>query len=116
MNPRLQPHHFAKPAYVYLRQSTQGQVKNHQESTERQYDLRERAVRLGWHPSMVQVIDQDLGRSGGPFSDRPGFKSLVAAVSLSQVGAIFALEASRLARNSLDWHRLIEICTSPRHS
>ena len=111
MNPRLQPHHFAKPAYVYLRQSTQGQVKNHQESTERQYDLRERAVRLGWHPSMVQVIDQDLGRSGGPFSDRPGFQSLVAAVSLSQVGAIFALEASRLARNSLDWHRLIEICT-----
>jgi DNA invertase Pin-like site-specific DNA recombinase len=111
MNPRLQPHHLAKPAYVYLRQSTQSQVKNHQESTERQYGLKDKAVRLGWHRSMVKVIDQDLGRSGGQFSDRPGFQSLVAAVSLSQVGAIFALEASRLARNSLDWRRLIEICT-----
>lgn len=84
-------------AYVYVRQSTLWQVSEHQESTERQYRLQERALELGWAPTAIEVIDEDQGRSGSSATMRTGFQRLV-------------LEASRLARNSSDWHRLIELC------
>lgn len=97
-------------AYVYVRQSTLWQVHEHQESTERQYRLQERALELGWPPTAIAVIDEDQGRSGSSATARPGFQRLVAEVSLGQVGMVLMLEASRLARNSSDWHQLIELC------
>jgi DNA invertase Pin-like site-specific DNA recombinase len=97
-------------AYVYVRQSTLWQVSEHQESTERQYRLQERALELGWAPTAIEVIDEDQGRSGSSTTYRTGFQRLVSEVSLGQVGIVLMLEASRLARNSSDWHRLIELC------
>jgi len=97
-------------AYVYVRQSTLWQVSEHQESTERQYRLQERARELGWPPTTIAVIDEDQGRSGSSATARTGFQRLVSEVSLGQVGIVLMLEASRLARNSSDWHRLIELC------
>src|ERR1017187_614698 len=108
---KIQNHHREKSAYIYLRQSTMGQVRHHQESTERQYALKERALELGGAPGMIRVIDSDLGISGTQMSNREGFKTLVADVSLKQVGAVFALEASRLSRSNTDWHRLLELCS-----
>jgi DNA invertase Pin-like site-specific DNA recombinase len=109
-NPKVQTHHLQRPAYVYIRQSTMGQVRNHQESTERQYALRNRALEMQWQADQIRILDRDLGQSGAQSTKREDFKVLVADVSMGNVGAIFALEASRLARSNLDWHRLIEIC------
>ncbi len=86
------------------------QVNEHQESTERQYRLQERALDLGWPPTAIVVIDEDQGRSGSSATARTGFQRLVAEVSLGRVGVVLMLEASRLARNSSDWHQLIELC------
>ncbi len=102
--------HHERMAYVYVRQSTLWQVNEHQESTERQYRLQERALELGWPPTAIAVIDEDQGRSGSSATARTGFQRLVAEVSLGQVGMVLMLEASRLARNSSDWHQLIELC------
>ena len=110
MNLKITEHHRSKPAYIYLRQSTPGQVRHHQESTERQYGLREKAVELGWNESLIRTLDRDLGKSGTEMTAREDFKTLVADVSMGQVGAVFALEVSRLARSNLDWHRLLELC------
>ena len=110
MNPKITDHHRSKPAYIYLRQSTPGQVRHHQESTERQYALREKALELGWSESLIQTLDRDLGRTGTEMTAREDFKTLVADVSMGHVGAVFALEVSRLARSNLDWHRLLELC------
>ena len=109
-NPKVQTHHLQRPAYVYIRQSTMGQVRNHQESTERQYALKNRALEMQWQADQIRILDRDLGQSGAQSTKREDFKVLVADVSMGNVGAIFALEASRLARSNLDWHRLIEIC------
>lgn len=95
---------------IYIRQSTLSQVRIHHESTERQYALRDRALEMGWPPQAITVIDEDLGISGKSAEGRTGFQNLVACVSLGQVGAIFGLEVSRLARSSADWHRLLELC------
>src|SRR5208283_4496538 len=100
----------SKPAYIYLRQSTPGQVRHHQESTQRQYALREMALELGWSESLIRTLDRDLGKTGTEMAGREDFKTLVADVSMGQVGAVFALEVSRLARSNLDWHRLLELC------
>lgn len=97
-------------ACVYVRQSTVLQVRQHQESTERQYQLRERAISLGWPATAVEVIDEDQGRSGQSALHRTGFQRLVSQVSLGEVGLVLMLEASRLARNNSDWYHLIEIC------
>jgi DNA invertase Pin-like site-specific DNA recombinase len=102
--------HLSKPAYIYVRQSTLAQVRHHQESTERQYALREKALGLGWPQRSVRVLDRDLGQSGAQMSGREDFKTLVSDVAMGQVGALFALEVSRLARSNLDWHRLLELC------
>lgn len=107
---KISPKHLEKVAYVYLRQSTMSQVRNHRESTERQYALKEKARSLGWPLARIQVLDGDLGKSGTSTNDRTDFKSLVADVSLGKAGAVLAIEASRLARSNADWHRLIEIC------
>jgi DNA invertase Pin-like site-specific DNA recombinase len=110
MNPKITEHHRSKPAYIYLRQSTPSQVRHHQESTERQYALREKALELGWSESLIRTLDRDLGKTGTEMARREDFKTLVADVSMGQVGAVFALEVSRLARSNLDWHRLLELC------
>src|SRR6516165_7610416 len=110
MNSKIAEHHRSKPAYIYLRQSTPGQVRHHQESTERQYALREMALALGWTESLIRTLDRDLGKMGTEMAGREDFKTLVADVSMGQVGAVFALEVSRLARSNLDWHRLLELC------
>src|SRR5262244_677510 len=110
MNPKIQEQHRRKPAYIYLRQSTPGQVLHHQESTERQYALRGMALELGWSESAIRTLDGDLGLTGTEMTRREDFKTLVADVSMGQVGAVFALEASRLARSNVDWHRLLQLC------
>lgn len=102
--------HLQRIAYVYLRQSSMGQVRNHRESTERQYALQELARNFGWPVARIKVLDGDLGKSGTSTTDREDFKTLVADVSLGKAGAVLAIEASRLARSNADWHRLIEIC------
>jgi DNA invertase Pin-like site-specific DNA recombinase len=102
--------HLKRAAYLYVRQSTLRQVVEHTESTKRQYALKQRAVQLGWRPEQVVVIDSDLGESGASTVDRDGFQKLVAEVSMGRAGIVLGLEVSRLARNSADWHRLLEIC------
>src|SRR5215213_8092515 len=102
--------HRRRRAVVYVRQSTLGQVERNVESTARQYALRERAIELGWPPEQVVVVDEDLGRSGASSDGRFGFKELVADVGLGQVGLVLALETSRLARRSADWHQLLDLC------
>jgi DNA invertase Pin-like site-specific DNA recombinase len=111
MNNKIQIQHRQKMAYIYLRQSTMAQVYHHQESTQRQYALKDRALELGWAPDQIRVLDADLGQSGTQTSSRQDFKTVVADVSLEKVGAVFALEASRLSRSCSDWHRLLEICS-----
>jgi DNA invertase Pin-like site-specific DNA recombinase len=113
-NPKIAEHHRSKDAYVYLRQSTPGQVLHHQESTERQYALREKARELGWSEASIHTLDRDLGKSGSEMTQREDFKTLVAKVSMGEVGAVFALEASRLSRSDLDWHRLMQLCALTR--
>jgi DNA invertase Pin-like site-specific DNA recombinase len=110
MSTKIQSTHCERTAFVYVRQSTPAQVIEHRESTERQYHLRDRAIELGWPPSRVEVIDEDQGRSGSSATHRTGFQRLASEVGLGKVGIVFMLEASRLARNNSDWHRLIEIC------
>lgn len=107
---KVQEEHLARPAYIYIRQSTPSQVLHHQESTERQYALHDKAEQMQWAPARIQILDRDLGQSGQHTTHREDFKRLVTDVSMGRVGAVFALEASRLARSDLDWHRLIEIC------
>ncbi len=104
---KITPEHLARGAFIYIRQSTTDQLANNHESRRRQYGLAERARALGW--TDVTVIDDDLGRSGSGIS-RPGFERLLAAICENRVGAVFAIEASRLARNGRDWHTLLEFC------
>ena len=104
---KITAEHLARSAIVYVRQSTSYQVANNLESQRRQYGLVERGRQLGW--SDVQVIDDDLGRSGGGIA-RPGFEKLLAAICEGSVGAVLSIEASRLARNGRDWHTLLEFC------
>ena len=99
-----------RSAFLYVRQSTPRQVLEHTESTARQYALRKRAVALGWQDDQVVTIDSDLGQSGASAADREGFQKLVVEVSMGRAGIVLGLEVSRLARNSTDWHRLLEIC------
>jgi DNA invertase Pin-like site-specific DNA recombinase len=100
--------HLARRSCVYIRQSTPGQVQHNLESQRRQYGLVDRARALGWQD--VDVIDDDLGISGGG-TRRPGFERLLRALCDGQVGAVFSIEASRLARNGRDWHTLLEFCS-----
>jgi DNA invertase Pin-like site-specific DNA recombinase len=107
---KVQPWHRDRLAAVYVRQSTAGQVKEHQESTRLQYALAERAVVLGWPASRVLVIDEDLGHSASGTDSRPGFQRLVSEVGLDHVGIVLGIEMSRLARSGREWHQLLELC------
>ena len=102
--------HRRRRAVVYVRQSTLHQVERNVESSARQYALRERAVELGWPAESVSVVDEDTGRSGSSTEGRIGFKELVAEVGLGHVGLVLALEVSRFARSSADWHQLLDLC------
>lgn len=102
--------HRRRRAVVYVRQSTLRQVERNVESAARQYALRQRAVELGWPEQSVLVVDEDTGRSGSSTDGRIGFKELVAEVGLGHVGLVLALEVSRLARSSADWHQLLDLC------
>ena len=102
--------HLSRNAYLYVRQSTLRQVVENTESTKRQYGLRQRALAFGWTDEQIVVIDKDLGKSAASSSDREGFGELVAEVGMGRAGIVLGLEVSRLARNSTDWHRLLEIC------
>uniref|UniRef100_UPI0025F93F17 recombinase family protein n=1 Tax=uncultured Lamprocystis sp. TaxID=543132 RepID=UPI0025F93F17 len=110
MSAQITSQHLQRPAYIYVRQSTLGQVHHHRESTERQYALREKALALGWAAEAIRVLDGDLGLSGAHSTHREDFKTLVAEVSMDHVGAVLALEVSRLARSNADWQRLLELC------
>ncbi len=107
---KISQQHLARQACIYIRQSTLAQVRFHQESTERQYNLINKAKAYGWGQDQIRVLDGDLGQSGSGAGNRGDFKILVSDVALGQVGAIFSLEASRLARSNQDWHRLLELC------
>ena len=106
---KVKASHLKRNAYLYIRQSTLRQVLENTESTQRQYALRQQAVALGWPLERIVVIDTDLGQSGASAADREGFQRLVTEVSLARAGIVMGLEVSRLARNSMDWHRLLEI-------
>ncbi len=108
--PKITPVHLGRDAYVYVRQSTITQVREHTQSLQRQYELVERAAQLGWLAHQVLVIDEDLGRSGADASAREGFKGLAADVGLGKVGLILGIEVSRLARNNADWYHLLDLC------
>ena len=107
MTDKLTSDHLTRNAYVYVRQSTQQQVRTDQESRQRQYALADLARQLGF--SGVVLIDEDLGRSGSGLVDRPGFGQLLTAICQNEAGAVLALEAPRLARNNRDWHHLIDL-------
>ncbi len=110
MSAKIHPHHLERRAYVYVRQSTAKQVLENAESTARQYALAERARALGWSSEAIEIIDEDLGRSGRTTANRSGFGCLSQAVANGEAGAIFAIEVSRLARSSQDWQRLLALC------
>jgi len=107
---KIRDDHLRRDAFLYIRQSSLQQVFNNTESTQRQYALRQRAVALGWPNERVHVIDCDQGQSGASAKDRMGFQQLVTEVGMGHAGIVLGLEVSRLARNSSDWHRLLEIC------
>ena len=107
---KIRPRQRERLAFVYIRQSTQQQVLSNRESTDLQYQLRQRAIALGWAADRVVVIDDDQGISGTSVENRPGFQRLLAEISLGHVGIVFGREMSRLARSCADWHRLLELC------
>lgn len=111
MKTKLMTTHFERRAFVYVRQSTAMQVHEHVESKQRQYALVERAAALGWSRDAIEVIDEDQGKSGATSEGRTGFARLAEAVSTGVAGAILAIEVSRLSRSSIDWQRLLSLCS-----
>ena len=111
---KVQAEHLSRIAFLYVRQSTLRQVRENVESGQRQYGLRDRALALGWRLEQIEVIDCDQGQSGSGTVEREGFQRLVTEVSMNRAGIVMGLEVSRLARNSSDWHRLLEICALTR--
>ena len=107
---KITEEHLELSAALYVRQSTSHQLREHQESTARQYALKDRLIALGWPEDQVIVIDDDLGISGSGKAERPGFRRLLELVTQQHVGIVLGLEMSRLARNSKDWHDLFEVC------
>jgi DNA invertase Pin-like site-specific DNA recombinase len=109
-NEKVKETHLGRFAYVYVRQSTAAQVQYNRESTDRQYKLVERAIRLGWPKPQVKVIDEDLAQSGSGDANRSGFTTMTTEVALGHVGLILSIEVSRVARNNADWYRLLDLC------
>ena len=110
MNGHIDASQLIRRAFVYVRQSSMAQVMHHQESTMMQYDLRQRAIALGWAPEAIEVIDEDQARSGTTSVGRSGFARLADAVAHGEAGGVFAFDVSRLARSSEDWRRLLGLC------
>lgn len=110
-NLKVSAAHLRRDAYLYVRQSTMHQVLENTESTKRQYQLRDRALSLGWQSGQIKIIDCDQAQSGASQTGREGFQRLAAEVSLGNAGLVMGLEVSRLARNNADWHRLLELCS-----
>lgn len=110
MSDKITPNHLARAALVYIRQSTVAQLEHNRESTERQYRLVDRAMRLGWRRDQVRLIDDDLGLSGSGSVHREGFEVMASEAALGRVGLILAIEVSRLARNNTEWYRLLDFC------
>lgn len=106
----ITPHHLARKAIIYVRQSTPHQALSHQESLRLQYALEQRAVSLGWRPEDVRVVDADIGVSAASAAQRAGFQEVVAQVTLDQVGLILSYDVTRLARNCSDWYPLLDVC------
>ena len=113
MTAKITDRHLTRMACVYVRQSTMAQVRFNQESTERQYNLASKAQTLGWSPEQIRVLDRDLGQSGSRTTNREDFKSLVSDVAMGNVGAIFSLEASRLARSRRSTRLWPSACSQP---
>ena len=109
-SPKVTAAHLSRSALLYVRQSSLKQVLHNTESAVRQYDLRGKAIALGWDASQITVTGIDQGQSGASAADREGFQHLVAEVSPGRAGIVPGLECSRLARNSADWHQLLELC------
>ncbi|MCP5525143.1 MAG: recombinase family protein [Verrucomicrobiales bacterium] len=109
-NLKINETHRQRCAYVYIRQSSPTQVQHNRESTDRQYQLRDRALQLGWSATQIRVVDEDLAHSGSGLVSRQGFGKMTQEVALGRVGIILCLEASRLARNNAEWYRLLELC------
>lgn len=109
-NSKITAKHLKLLAYLYVRQSTIRQVMTNIESSQRQYALRDRAIALGWSEENIVIIDDDQGQSGATIAQRHGFQHLVSEVGMGHAGLVMGLEVSRLARNNVDWHRLLEIC------
>jgi excisionase family DNA binding protein len=107
----IQEAHLRRAAYVYIRQSSATQVLVNRESTDRQYQLGERAVQLGWSKAQIKIVDEDLAQSGSGIVLRNGFAQMTNEVALGQVGIIICLEASRVARNNTEWYRLLDLCS-----
>ena len=108
-HPKIEDRHQRRLAYIYIRQSTMRQVSENLESQALQYQLQNRAVELGWRAEQVVIIDEDLGKSGASSAERTGFQRLFTDVGLGKVGLILVTDVSRIARNSADWHRLLEL-------
>jgi DNA invertase Pin-like site-specific DNA recombinase len=108
---KIHERHLERQAYVYIRQSSLRQVEENLESQDLQYQLAHRARAFGWMASQVQVIDDDLGKSGTSSRERAGFQNLVAAVGLRQVGIVLVTDVSRLARNCADWYQLLDLAS-----
>src|SRR5262249_49790249 len=106
----ITPQHLARKAVIYIRQSTPHQVLSHQESLRLQYALHERARQLGWPDEAIDIIDDDLGLTAASAAHREGFKTLIAQVTLAQVGLIVSFDVTRLARNCSDWYPLLDLC------
>src|SRR5260370_32253421 len=105
MNAKNEEQNRSKPAYIYLRKSTPSQVRHHQESTERQYALREKALELGWSESLIRTLDRDLGKTGTEMARRGGFKTLGAEGLVGPVGGAVSVEGLRVAGPKLLWDR-----------
>lgn len=111
MSEKIMADHLRRCAFIYVRQSSAAQVAHNRESTDRQYQLVDRAVALGWKRDQVNVIDEDLGVSAAGIAERSGFAHMTTQVALGHAGLILGLEVSRLARNNADWYRLLDLCS-----
>ncbi len=110
-NVKITSSHLARNAYIYIRQSTEHQVRQNIESQQRQYELVHLAQQYNWSEDAITVIDDDLGCSGSSAAGRAGFAKLVADVALNKAGIILGIEVSRLARNNRDWYQLLDLCS-----
>ncbi len=109
---KIETNHRERKAFIYIRQSTLAQVHHQWGSTERQYDQVQLVRDFGWPENLIEVIDEDLGKSGTSSENRSGFQRLASEVALGKAGAVFGIEVSRLARSNADWHRLLDLCAT----